>query len=68
MAMHDWLSSMMTVGPSDMFPNSEFSRLIQIHSCAALDNATYSTSAVDNATVSCFLLLYDTGLPAIQNT
>ena len=30
-----------------------------------LDNATYSASAVDKATVSCFLLLHDTGAPAI---
>ena len=54
-------------GPFGGFPSSELSRLIQTHSCVALDKATYSASAVERATVSCFLLRHDTGPPAIWN-
>ena len=66
-AMDDWLSSRMTVGPLDGFLRSELSLRIHTHSCAALDSATYSASAVDRATVSCFLLLHDTGPHATWN-
>ena len=52
-AIADWLSSKMSVGCDCSFPRSEFSSLIQIASCEALESAMYSASAVDRATHVC---------------
>ena len=59
---------MMMVESSDVLLISEFSLIIQMHSYEALDNATYSASAVDKATVSCILLFHNTGPPPMQKT
>ena len=49
------------------FLKSEISSRIQTASCAALDNAMYSASAVDRATHDCFLLFHVTAVPPIWN-
>ena len=67
MAMADWLSSNIVVGPLGVRPRSAKSFLSQMDSCAALASATYSASAVESATHSCFLLLHDTAPPLIWN-
>ena len=58
----------MMVGSSDVLLNSEFSLVILMHSCEALDNAVCSASAVDKATVFCILLFHNTGPPPMQKT
>ena len=65
LAMHiaDWLSSNIRVGSEEWFRKSELSSLIHTDSCAALDNAMYSASAVDKAIQDCFLLLQLTAVP-----
>ena len=45
------------------FPVQQLVFLIQTLSCATLNKATYSTLAVDSATVSCFLICHNTGPP-----
>lgn len=55
------------VAPTGPLFRAVVSRRIQIASCAAAASATYSASAVDNATHACLLLSQLTAVPQIWN-
>ena len=63
---HAWLSSKITVGSVNFPFSSLYNSLNQTASCAAADKATYSASAVDRETHSCFLLFQLIAVPPIS--
>ena len=64
----DWSSSYMSVDLIEASLRSFWRRCIHTASYAALSNAMYSASAVDNATHDCFFLLQLTTTPLNLNT